>query len=407
MIQPEIEQQGAERPKGSRCRNADSRFCPSPDLICFRFTRKLEPTPMRLSLFLVACLAVAVTAARAEERVVNIYNWSDYIDPKLLEQFTAETGIKVRYDVYDSLETLEGKLLAGHSGYDVIVPSAQPTLQRLVRAGALRPLDRTKLPNLAGLDPGLMQRVATADPGNKYGAIYLWGSTGLGIDPAKIAALLPDAPTDSWDLLFEPDIARRLAKCGIIMMDSAIDVIPTVLHYLGKNPDSTDPADLAAVEKTLMAIRPYIRTFANGGAIEQMASGEACVTLDYSGDVIQAAQRAREAGKGVTLRYVAPKQGAELTFDTMAIPKDAPHPDEALAFLNFVLRPASIAAITNFVHYPNAVPASRPMIDKAILDDPGIYPPPEQFVNFFETGPVPADVARTRGRLWARFRAGH
>jgi putrescine transport system substrate-binding protein len=363
---------------------------------------------MILRLCLLAALALAPSvAAVAQERVVNVYNWSDYIDPHALERFEHETGIHVRYDVYDSLETLEGKLLAGHSGYDVIVPTAEPTLSRLIRAGAVQKLDRAKLPNLAGLDPALMRRVAGADPGNQYGAIYLWGSTGMGVDPKKIAALAPDAPLDSWDLLFRPENAKRIAKCGITMMDSAIDVIPTVLHILGKSPDSTDPADLAAVQKTLMAIRPYIRSFASGGAIEEMASGASCLAFDYSGDVIQASVRAAEARQGVMLRYVAPKEGAQLSFDMLAIPADAPHPADALAFINFILAPDVMAGITNTVRYPNAVPASRPMIRPEIADDASIYPPPAALAGFFTVGPVPADATRARGRMWARFKAGH
>ena len=360
-----------------------------------------------LPALLAAGLLIVAATAHAQERVVNVYNWSDYIDPGALETFRSQTGIRVQYDVYDSLETLEGKLLAGHSGYDVIVPTAQPTLARLIRSGAVQPLDRARLPHAAGLDAALMRRVAAADPGNKFGAIYLWGSTGLGIDPKKIAALAPDAPLDSWQLLFAPDNARRLAACGITMMDSAIDVIPSVLHLLGKNPDSTDPADLAAVEKALLAIRPYIRSFASGGAIEQMASGETCLAFDYSGDVIQAAARAAEAKQGVAIRYIAPKEGAQLSFDMLAIPADAPHPAEALAFIDFVLRPEIMAAITNQVRYPNAVPASRPMIHADIADDPGIYPPPTVLDQFFTVGPVPPDVERARGRMWTRFKAGN
>ncbi len=369
-------------------------------------------TRLLLSVVLAPVLAFAsalwaAAPASAQEKVVNVYNWSDYIDPDLLKRFETETGIHVRYDVYDSLETLEGKLLAGHSGYDVIVPTAQPTLARLIKSGGVQPLDRAKLPNFAGLDPDLMKRVAGADPGNKYGAIYLWGSTGMGIDPKKIAALAPDAPLDSWNLLFDPANAKRIAKCGITMMDSAIDVIPTVLHLLGKSPDSTDPADLEAVEKKLHAIRPYIRNFDNGGAIEEMASGAACLVFDYSGDVIQAKARADEAKRGVTLRYVAPKEGAQLSFDTLAIPKDAPHPAEALAFINFILAPDVMAAITNKVSYPNAVPASRPLIRKDIADDPGIYPPAAELAGFFTVGPVPQAAERARSRMWARFKAGH
>jgi len=362
---------------------------------------------MILRLLLLALFALAAAPAFAEDRVVNVYNWSDYIDPAALERFQRETGIHVRYDVYDSLETLEGKLLAGHSGYDVIVPTAEPTLSRLIRSGAVQKLDRSKLPNFAGLDPGLMRRVAGADPGNQYGAIYLWGSTGMGVDPAKIKALAPDAPLDSWDLLFKPENAKRIAPCGITMMDSATDVIPTVLHLLGKSPDSTDPADLAAVQKLLMGIRPYIRDFASGGAIEEMASGASCLAFDYSGDVIQAAVRATEAKRGVTLRYVAPKEGAQLSFDMLAIPKDAPHPDDALTFINFILAPDVMAGITNAVRYPNAVPASRPMIHRDIADDPGIYPSAAALESFFTVGPVPADATRARGRMWARFKAGH
>jgi putrescine transport system substrate-binding protein len=362
---------------------------------------------MTLRWMFLVLAAACLSPALAQERVVNVYNWSDYIDPYAIDRFQRETGIHVRYDVYDSLETLEGKLLAGHSGYDVIVPTAEPTLSRLIRSGAVLPLDRARLPNAAGLDAALMRRVAAADPGNRYGAIYLWGSTGLGIDPKKIAALAPDAPLDSWDLLFKPENARRIAKCGITMMDSAIDVIPTMLHLLGKSPDSTDPADLAAVERMLLSIRPYIRSFASGGAIEQMASGETCLAFDYSGDVIQASARAAEAKRGVAIRYVAPKEGAQLSFDMLAIPKDAPHPAEALAFINFILAPETMAGITNQVRYPNAVPASRKMIRPEIADDPGIYPSAESLAGFFTVGPVPPEALRARGRMWARFKAGH
>jgi putrescine transport system substrate-binding protein len=344
--------------------------------------------------------------ARAQDRVVNVYNWTDYIDPAALKQFTAETGIKVRYDVFDSLETLEGKLLAGHSGYDVVVPSSEPTFSRLIRAGALAEIDRSKVPNWQNLDPALMQRVEASDPGNRHGAIYLWGTTGLGLIPDRVAALAPDAPQDGWDLLFKPENARRIAKCGITMMDSAIDVIPSVLKYLGKNPDSTDSADLAAVERTLMAIRPYIRTFASGGALEALASGETCLALDYSGDVVQAAARAAEANRGVVVRYVAPKQGAQIGFDMLAIPADAPHKPEALAFINFVLRPAVMAGITNTVHYANAVPASGPMISQALKADTNVFPTAAQMAGFFTVTAVPQAAERARTRMWARFKAG-
>jgi putrescine transport system substrate-binding protein len=360
---------------------------------------------MRPLLVLVALLSLTLPA-RAEEKVLNVYNWTDYIDPKALERFTKETGITIRYDMYDSLETLEAKLLAGHSGYDVVVPTSEPTFSRLVKLGALRVLDRAEVANMKNLDPVMMQLVATSDPGNAHGAIYLWGSTGLGMIPDKIKALTPDAPTDSWAVLFKPENARRIAPCGITMMDSAIDVIPSVLKYLGKDPNSNDPADLAAVEMTLMAIRPFIRTFASGGALEALAAGETCLVLDYSGDVAQAAARATEAKRGVAVRYVVPKEGAQLAFDMLAVPADAPHPENAELFINFLLQPDVMAGITNATSYPNAVPASEAMIRKDILDDPSIYPPASVRQQFFTIGAVPQTAERARTRMWARFKAG-
>ncbi len=239
--------------------------------------------------------------AHADDRVLNVYNWTEYIDPAMLERFQKQTGITVHYDVFDSLETLEAKLLAGHSGYDVVVPANEPTFSRLIKAGALAPIDRAQVPNWKNLDPALMRQVESSDPGNQHGAIYLWGTTGLGVNPDRVKTLAPDAPMDSWDLLFKPENARRIAPCGITMMDFAIDVIPGVLKYLGRSPDSTDPADLAAVEHTLMGIRRYIRSFASGGALEALATGQACLALDYSGDVVQAQARA-DGGAGAASR---------------------------------------------------------------------------------------------------------
>ncbi len=343
-------------------------------------------------------------AAQAQERVVNFYNWTDYIDPKVLERFTSETGIKVQYDVYDSLETLEGKLLAGHSGYDVVVPTNEPTFSRLIAARALQPIDRAGVPHWSSLDPALMARVATSDPGNRYGAIYLWGSVGLGLIPARIEALDPGAPLDSWELLLSPVHAKRLAPCGISLMDSAIDTIPSVLKYLGHNPESTDAKDLAEVEKTLLAVRPYIRTFASGGAVEALAGGQTCLAMTYSGDVIQAAVRAKEAGQQ-EVRYTAPKQFAQLTFDMLAIPTDAPHPAEALALINFLLQPDVMAAITNQVHYPNALPASLTSVDPAIRSDLNVFLDTTD-PRFFTARATTQAADKARTRMWARVKAG-
>lgn len=355
---------------------------------------------MRWALVLAAMLLPGL--ALAQERVVNVYNWTDYIDPYAIDRFQRETGIKVRYDVYDSLETLEAKLLTGKSGYDVVVPTSEPTFSRLVRAGALLPLDRARIANIAGLDPALMKRVETSDPGAVHGAIYLWGTIGLGVNTTKLTG----GPRDSWDLLLKPEYARVAAKCGVMMLDSAIDVVPSVLKYLGHPPDSTAAADLADVEKTLRAIRPYIRSFSAAGAVETLASGETCLAFSYSGDVIQAAARAAEAGRTDAITYVAPKEGAQLWFDMLAVPADAPHPAEAQAFINFILTPSVMAGISNQVRYANAVPASRPALDKAIAEDPAIYPSAAQMASFFTISAVPPEAARARSRMWARFKSG-
>ena len=361
---------------------------------------------MRLVLGAVAALVLALAGpAHAEEHVLNVYNWTDYIDPAVIERFTKETGIKVRYDTYDSLETLEGKLLAGNSGYDVVVPTNEPTFSRLIRAGALQPLDRAAVPNLANEDASLLHRVGLSDPGNQYGAIYLWGTIGMGEVSDQVKALDPAAPLNSWSLLFDPANAKRVAACGITMMDSAIDVIPTVLKYTGHDPDSASPADLKDVERTLMAIRPYIRTFSSGGAIEALAANETCLAFAYSGDVIQAGVRASEAHKK-PVAYAAPREFAQLWFDMLAIPKDAPHAADANKFINFLLQPDVMAAITNKVRYPNAIPASRPMIQPDILADPNIYPPPEAQARFFTIHAPSQEAERARTRMWARFKAG-
>ena len=351
-------------------------------------------------------LVILASSARAQDRVVNIYNWTDYIDPSVLQDFTRETGIQTRYDVFDSLETLEAKLFAGHSGYDIVLPSNEPSFSRLIKAGALTTIDHAQVPNWKNLDPALMQRVEPSDPGNRHGAIYLWGSIGLGINPDRVRALAPGTPLDSWALLLDPKWAKQLAPCGIIMMDSAIDVVPSVLHYLGRSPNAASPSDIDAVFKILMAIRPYIRDFASGGALEALATGQACLALDYSGDVDQAGARAKDAGHGVNVIYSPPQEGAEIGFDMLSIPSDAPHKDAALAFMNFVLRPDIMARITDTTHYPNAVPATRGLVRPALLNDPNIFPTDAISQRFFTIGPSSPAADRARTRMWARFKAG-
>lgn len=351
--------------------------------------------------------AAVLPSAPQAQPVLNVYNWADYIDPQAIERFQQDTGIRVRYDVFDSLETLEGKLSAGRSGYDIVVPTDRPTLARLVRAGALRPLDRSQIPNWSNLDPELMRRVESADPGNRHGVIYLWGTVGFGVQPDRVRELAPDAPMDSLALLMDPRHASRLARCGIAFTDSATDVLPTVLRYLGRDPDSGDAADLRAAEQALLAIRPHVRAIIpSAGIVDALATGEICVGFTYSGDVIQASVRAQEANRGVQVRYVAPKEGAQLWFDMLAIPADAPNPDAAHAFIDFLLRPDVMAGITNEVRYPNAVPASRPMVDAEVRDDPNVYPTAELLASTFTVGTPAASAERARNRVWSRFRAG-
>lgn len=361
---------------------------------------------LRRLLPLLAVLLAALPAA-AQDRVLNVYNWSDYIDPYAVARFTRETGIRVRYDVYDSLETLDGKLSAWRSGYDIVVPTSEPTFARLVRAGALRPLDRAAIPNLANLDATLMRRVASIDPENRHGAIYLWGTVGLGIRVDRVRAALGDVPLDSLDILLKPENAARLARCGIMVMDSPTDVLPSVLRWLGRDPNSAVAEDLRAAEQALLAIRRNVRAIiASGSILDALATGEACVALTYSGDVIQAQARAREANRGVEVGYVMPREGAQLWFDMLAIPADAPNPEAAHAFINFLLQPDVMAGISSHVRYPNAVPASRPLVAESVRNDPNVFPAEEALARTFVAGTPPREAERARTRLWSRFKAG-
>ncbi len=373
--------------------------------------RRLLAASLCATLALVAAPAMAQPAPTPAQPLagttLNVYNWSDYIDPYAVSRFQQETGIRIRYDVFDSLETLEGKLSAGRSGYDIIVPTSEPTFARLVRANALLPLDRGRIPNWANQDPALLQRVASSDPGNRFGAIYLYGTIGLGIRMDRVRAILPDVPLDSLDLLMKPENAAKLARCGIAVMDSAIDVLPSVLHWLGKDPNSAEAGDLRAAEQALLAIRPHVRAvIASGNIMDALATGEYCVAMTYSGDVIQAQARAREAGRGVEIGYVAPKSGAHLWFDMLAIPADAPNPEAAHAFINFLLQPDVMAGITNHVRYPNGVPASTPLVNEAVRNDPNVYPTPDMLSRTFVATQLSPQAERARSRSWNRFKAG-
>ena len=363
---------------------------------------------MRVTTWLAAGLALALCsggAADAQEKVVRVYNWSDYIDPAILEEFTAKTGIKVVYDVYDSNDILEAKLLAGSSGYDIVVPSAF-TMARLIQAGILGPLDKSKVPNAANLDPALMERVAKFDPGNAHGVIWMWGTTAFAYNVDKIKERMPDAPLDSWRIMLDPAVVSKFADCGVYMLDTADEGIPTALHYLGLDPNSTAQADLAKAEEALLKVRPYIRKFHSSENINALASGDICLAQIYSGDAGIAATRAEEANNGVNIEYVIPKEGAQIWFDLMVMPKDAPDPDNAQAFINYVLQPEVIARATNFVTYPNAVPASKQHVEQELVEDPNVYPPDDVLRRLYVKETYPPRVQSQVTRVWQRVQTG-
>jgi len=337
--------------------------------------------------------------------VLNLYIWADYLAPDTIANFEKLTGIKVNVAFYDSNEQLETKLLAGQSGYDVVVPSAS-FFERQIKAGVYLPLDKSRLPNIANADPTLLSRVAANDPGNAHGVIYMWGTIGLGINRKMIRALAPDAPTDSWRLVFDPAWAAKIARCGINFLDSPAEMMRVVYTYLGKDLNSADPADLAAAEKVLAGIRPYIRNISTADYIEALANGDLCVAVGYNGDLLQSRDRAREAGKGIEIQYETPVEGTVLWFDNLAIPKDAPDPDSAYAFINYILTPQVAADISNFKRFANANAASQPFLQPDVRGDPGIYPTPQIMGRLkVQTADSP-DQARAQTRAWQKFKTG-
>jgi putrescine transport system substrate-binding protein len=352
-------------------------------------------------------IAAAPGIAKAEAPVLHVYNWSDYIAPDTIANFARETGIRVTYDVYDSNEVLEAKLFAGQSGYDVVVPSASPFMARQIAAGVYQPLDRGKLSGWKNLDPKILALVAAADPGNAHGVPYLWSVTGLGYNRAMVRGALGDhAPADSWALLFDPANAQKLASCGISLLDTPQEVVPATLAYLGLDPKSRDPGDLNRAMSALEKIRPYIRKFHSSEYINDLANGDLCLSLGYSGDVVMARNRAREAHNGVEITFTVPKEGAQMSVDMLGVPADAPHPENALRFVDYLLRPAVIADISDAVSYPNPNVPGTALVKPALRDDPAVYSPPEVRRRFFVDLPAPADYERARTRAWTRLKSG-
>lgn len=341
-----------------------------------------------------------------DEKVLNMYNWSDYIGEDTIANFEKETGIKVTYDVFDSNELLENKLVAGNTGYDLVVPSLQ-YLSRQVQAGVFQPLDKAKLTNYGNLDPDLMARIAKLDPGNAHALNWLWGTTGIGYNAAKVKAALGDnAPVGSWDLVFKPENISKLKGCGVAVLDTPGELLPIALNYLGEDPNSFDEAVIKKGEALLTSIRPYITEFNSSEYINELANGDICLAIGWSGDILQAASRAEEAKNGIEVKYSLPKEGAPMWFDMIAIPKDAKHPKNAHLFLNYILRPEVMAGISNYVAYANANKASTPSVDKAILDNPSVYPSEETKQKLFTFAVLPPEVDRMYTRFWTKLKTG-
>jgi putrescine transport system substrate-binding protein len=363
---------------------------------------------LRIAMSLLACLLVA-GAARAEsrsERIVNFYNWSDYIDPVVLEDFTKETGIKVKYDTFDSNDMLETKLLAGRTGYDLVVPTAY-FLERQIKAGVFQKLDKNKLPNLVNAWDEIAKRLSAYDPGNQYAVNYMWGTTGIGFNAKKARDILgADGRIDSWDVMFTPDIIARFKDCGVHMLDAADDVFAAALSYLKLDPNTKNEKDFEKAADLLLAVRPFVRKFHSSEYLNALASGEICLVLGYSGDVKQAQKRAAEAKNGVEIGYVIPKEGAQLWFDNLAIPKDAKNAADAHALINYLLKPEVAARNTNFIAYANGNAASRPLIDKAILDDKSVYPDEAMTQKLYTINAHDQKTQRVMNRLWTKIKTG-
>jgi putrescine transport system substrate-binding protein len=356
-----------------------------------------------LAMSLLGSMAGAVQAA---EKVLHVYNWSDYIAKDTVAKFEKESGVKVVYDVFDSNETLEAKLLAGKSGYDIVVPSNN-FMAKQIKAKVYQPLDKSKLPNWNNLNADLLKTLEVSDPGNQYAFPYMWGSIGIGYNIDKVkAALGENAPVNSWDLLFKPENIEKLKSCGVAFLDSPTEILPIALHYLGYSPNSQDPKQLKAAGALFLKIRPYITYFHSSKYISDLANGNLCVAVGYSGDIQQSKSRAEEAKSGVKVGYSIPKEGAGTFFDMVAIPADAPNVDSAYAFMNFLLKPEIMAEITNEVRFPNGNAAATPLVDEAIRNDPGIYPTPEVMAKLYAFEDLPAKVQRAMTRSWTKIKSG-
>ena len=356
-----------------------------------------------------ACALLAMPACTRQandEKVLNVYSWADYIAPDTVANFEKETGIKVRYDTYDNNEVLETKLLTGHTNYDVVLPTGN-FFEHQLGAGVYRKLDKSLLPNLANADPDIMRKIAVHDPGNLYGIPYMWSTAGLGYNVDKLRARLGAGTIDSWGLLFNPESAAKLQDCGVAIIDSARDVFASAIIFLGRDPNLEDSADLAAASEVLRKIRPFIRYIDPAQHTSDLANGNICLSLAWSGDIGQARSRAADAKTGMNIAYLVPREGAIILVDTLAIPADAPHPRNAHLWLNYLMRPDVTAAITNSIKYPNGNLAALPLVQAAIKNDESIYPNQATRARLTPIKAVSPEYSRLLTREWTRFRTGY
>jgi len=346
-------------------------------------------------------------AQNAEPKVLNIYNWSDYIAEDTIKNFEKETGIKVRYDNYDTNEILHAKLVAGKSGYDIVVPGA-PFAKMQIDGGLLQKLDRSQLKNWNNLDPALLELLARVDPGNQYLVDWLWGYITVGINVPQVKKALGDLPMpeNPWSLIFDPKYASRLKSCGISFLDSASEVLPLAMLHVGKPAYSRNAADYKDAAEMLKKIRPYVTRFSSSGYINDLAGGSLCAVMGYSGDINIARARAIEAGKGPIIEALVPKSGATMFFDVMAIPADAPHPKNAHLFIDYILRPEVHASLTNKVFYANPNKASLKHVKPEVANNPSVFPSDAAKAAMTVPEPVPQDIRRVQTRTFTRFKAG-
>lgn len=351
-------------------------------------------------------LTLLASAVQAEQRELRVYNWADYILPSVPKDFAKQSGIKLTWDTFDTNESLEAKLLTGNSGYDLVVPSNQ-FLETQIKAKVFQKLDKSKLPNWSRQDPALLALLAKNDPGNQYGVPYMVGTVLIGFNPAKVKAALGDnAPVDSWDLVFKPENMEKLKSCGVAMLDSPTEIIPIALQYMGLDPNSQNPADYEKVKEMLLKIRPYVTYFNSAKYMTDIANGDICVAIGYSGSFYQFGNRAKEAGNGVVVDWRLPKSGAPIWFDTFAIPKSAKNVDEAHEFLNNLMDPKVIASISDFLGYPNANKDSLPLINKEITGNPNLTPTSEALKTLYVVQPLPQNLERVRTRAWIAVKSG-